>query len=45
MLEIMSALLTYFMGDGNFCQAFRAIATEKAVFWTIFRNFTEFASL
>jgi len=28
--EIMSALLTYFLDAGNFCQAFRAIAIEKA---------------
>jgi hypothetical protein len=39
--KIMSALLTYIPGFGNFCQAFRPIANEKVfhgLFSLIFRR-------
>jgi hypothetical protein len=37
--EFMSAMLTYFSTVGNFCQAFRRIANEKASWGGFSRNF------
>src|SRR6185437_7161049 len=39
LFKFMSALLTYFRADGNFCQALRPIANEKASRSRFRRNF------
>jgi hypothetical protein len=36
--KIMSALLTYIPGFGNFCQAFRPIANEKVFHGPVLPN-------